>query len=322
MAKAKEDLDASLAEIDGELPAHLQPPMNDDSGIPGTGITAADVYGGDNAADRAKDLGPDAELGGPQDPTDATDPANQSVKDEEPDEESEEAPEEPEPEDKPVWDKERQRRDQTIANLRKENIRLRSTLDSEAEKPDEKTSAQEEADEALKDLAELDPDIADLDDVIQAQNRVVAALKQQKADFKAELADIQASTSADDQADADAEAFETLIDEACETVGEQLRTAIVKSVNEAFSERKYSDDNLPPEEQVRDLVFSIAHKAHAEHLVETAKAAKKKKTKAPVPRTDTVSGGSPADILKGTAQDVDEAWDQMEREGQLGWLGK
>jgi chromosome segregation ATPase len=224
------------------------------------------------------------------------------------------------------WDKERQAKDQELANLRKENERLKAqTPADQPAKPGQDATAVEDAaakvEAAEEDLADLDA-YADLSEVIEKQNALARALKAQRAAMEAQKADLEERVVKPQEEAAAKGAFDAMVGEACREVAEalggeaeQYRTDLVKAIESVAKARGYDRANLPTAEQARDIALAEARRMAVRGL----KDGKAVKPKAEAPKLDSGRGGFRAGETGRAGGSLDDALSDMGKQGKLDW---
>ena len=214
---------------------------------------------------------------------DTVEPDDEPEAMEEPEPEAEPEPEgEPEAEPEPTWDKDRQARDQELANLRKETQSLKEQLSGKE----------------VVEPVEL-PVLDDYSDMAAVAKHIKAA--------RAENAELREMLEQRDNKDA----YNELLTNVCKLpgVGEEQRNIIDGRMKAAFKERGYGPGNYPSPEQTEDLATRFAQ----ELVIESLKTKPGKTKAAPKSKAapDTGKGGKPAsvdyDSLVGSGDPADVA---------------
>jgi len=221
-------------------------------------------------------------------------------------------PPEPEkkPAEKPFWDPERQKRDQQIANLKKERDSLKRELTQREE------GGGREVQEIADELAELAANPLDELTTEEEQRGRTQKLNQ----LTAELA---ASQVREKQSVADNEELDTVLDTVCgdPDVGAKYRNEIIAGLNKEVEKLGFGPGNWPSSEHAREIAYRIGLKLA---LAEKAKAPPPPPPKVAAPTLDKTTGGQapPKPTAKsGRTQQFstyDEALAYMAKHGELG----
>jgi len=237
-----------------------------------------------------------------------------AVAEDDEEEESTETPpdaeDEPASDDKPVWDKERQKKDQELATLRKKVAELEG-----------KTETAETLDDLLEPLAEASGTLPQLPPVPKAPKPLDPyATDEEREQYWQEVADFNAATERfnqavferDTQIAAKAESLANqkkameLLDNGVKLVGEEQRNALIARVKEVFAARGYTKDKPPTPEQAEDIVQAQAYRLMVEKGPATPGKTRPKTQDRPAPgrqatATKTYTG---AESLRDVVQDM------------------
>lgn len=284
------------------LPPHLDPdnPANgDDSGF---AITESMFYGE-----------PDAAPAKPQ-PKAAKEEADTPVE-EEPEAPKEEVKAQPRKTDG-TWDKDRQAKDQEIANLRKQVEALTTKALAQDKLPAEAPAAKTLTDQQIADIQELGDDASyeQLISVVNEMARRDKARVSQLAELKAE----RDAEKADKANHANRSAYEELLAEADKRYGKEFHNAAVARMAELWEEQGFGPSRYPDAGHTRVALMGVYAELKSAKLESELAEAKKGKAKPAGPATDGLRRAAPAVDFSGGAMTLEEAAAQMKAEGRFG----
>ncbi len=213
------------------------------------------------------------------------------------------------PDEKPFWDPERQKRDQQIANLKKERDSLKRELAQREE------GGARDVQEIATELAELAASPLDELSTEGDQRERTQKLNQ----LTAELAVAQVR---DKQSVADNEELDTVLDTVCgdPDVGAKYRNEIIAGLNKEVEKLGFGPGNWPSSEHAREIAYRVGLKLA---LADKAKAPPQPPKPAAPALDKTTAGQAPP---KPTAQSgrtpqfstTAEALAYMAKHGELG----
>jgi len=318
MAKQTESqVDAAIAER--EAAGGVQPPQPEDAQVVGPmqGISAESLYGK-----------PGEGVNGEEGLSDATvKPTDEKAEEEKPPEKSEEKPpveKDEEADTKPGWDKERQKKDQQLANLRKTNEVLLSQLKASGDKPDgEDTVATIDkplmSDEDFNEFLGMDaPDeFADEDERKAYDGKRNLAMRELLRRDQVRTQNDAARTE-EEVMTANRSAYNTLLDEADAQYGAEHRNAAVKQMADLWQEQGFTPGNYPSAEITRLAIMGVYAQLA---LKASGKPPVKKATKKSIP-LDSGRGGDTPTRKKGgdLNRSNEQALAEMVESGEADWL--
>ena len=277
------------------MPQHLEEAAKGGDIDGAQGLSPDMVYGEGNEPDLGEEGG---ETEPPPDGADAEAPT------EKPDEPEKSADEPAKPDDEPAkpegsdWDKDRQAKDQEIANLRKDKATLEGQLAAAATKP---PAEGEEPAEDDGEISELD-EFADEEDRTKVVNELIRRDKQR---------------AADDANRDNLRAYEEVLTEADKKYSPELRNEAVKRLAEVWASEGFGPANYPSPASTRVAVMGMYAQLAQEKAVEAAKKPPAKKPRQPA--QDPGRGGSEVAVAPSGMETVDEAFASMAAEGKVGW---
>lgn len=214
-----------------------------------------------------------------------------------------------------VWDKERQRRDEELAELRKKTAELEAQVAAGSVKAKEGQVADDAEVGVVDEVPAFDEPLEEIPDITDdaggdEYRAFAAATKKRQGQLERRLTALTDTL----QRGADKRSGNAVIERAVKLVGEENRNELVLAIQAEAKKRGYRDGRYPPSEQTEDLAMRLAYEIRAKHANDAKPPAK---ARTPAPKSDTAARGVPAPKSRPYAGSIDAEYAEMIRHGEV-----
>jgi hypothetical protein len=223
---------------------------------------------------------------------------------------------------RPAWDKDRQRRDQELADLRKKLSTLEEAIaaaNRTGQPPVQEPPAKGDED------VDLDAELAPLDEFAteaERNERFNVLVKRQRA-LEARQQKREAQADAETSQRANKEAYNRLLDECDGDFGAEFRNAAVERMREVWNEAGFKPGNFPDPAHTRLAVRGVYAELKAAKLLAQPKPTAKPKgtpkgAAQKPPASSSARGGRPSRITGGSlTETLDQTLDRLVATGRI-----